>query len=144
MTYEAGLVGNLEALVARFSHTLADYLIRTLVELPPGGALRWSQGIDLLTVFMGFGVVQANSQPLLQTGSVDEQDERAHMSRWDLLYALAIFCVLKGIPRREVTPHLKRPLRSFFSRAMADVVVRRAELERLGELSELTADRSFA
>ncbi len=139
VTYEPCLVANREALVAHFSRTLAGYLARTLTELPPGGAPRWSHGIDLLTVFLGFGLVYANTLPLVlagRSGGEGATAGRDHLSRWDLLYALAIFCVLKGIPRKEVQPRLKRPLRGFFQRAYGDVQLRRPELGLLRRLGQ--------
>jgi hypothetical protein len=108
--YEARLISRREALLASFSQAMAQYLIRTARELPPGGATRWSQAVDLLAIFLGFGVVYANSLPLfLPAGKDGNRREEDHLSRWDAAYALAIFCVLKGIPRREVLPRLKRP-----------------------------------
>ncbi len=145
VVYEARLVGNREALVAGFAQALAQYLIRTGRELPPGGAVRWSQAVDLLTIFMGFGVVYTNSFPLFlpmsQGGSRREQD---HLSQWDAAYALAIFCVLKRIPKREVLVHLKRPVRSFFNRAMSDVVMRRDQLPDIQELPERSSMKHSA
>ena len=136
--YEARWVGNREMLVAGFSRTLAQYLARTARELPPGGAVSWSHAIDLLTVFLGFGVVHANSLPLsLPSRPGEAPDKRDHLSQWDVAYALAIFCVLKKIPRRDVTPVLKRPLRSFFRRAMIDVQLRQ------GRMPELWSDESL-
>ena len=139
--YHASLAARREVLLASFAHILAGYLIRTLGELPPGGARRWSHATDLLAVFLGFGVIYANSLPLFlpgvgRTAQGGEASLRNHISRWDAVYALAIFCVLKGIARREVLPHLKRPLRSFFNRAMMDVEGRKLELQRLQALSD--------
>jgi len=123
--YEARWVGNLEMLVAGFSHTLAQYLVRVARELPPGGAVNWPHAIDLLTIFLGFGVPHVNSLSLFhpsRSGEVPEKKD--HLSQWDAAYALAIFCVLKKIPSRDATVALKRPLRSFFRRAMVDVQLR--------------------
>ena len=135
--YEARLIGNREALVAGFVHSLAQYLIRTARELPPGGAARWSQAVDLLTVFLGFGVPYVNSFPLfLPLGMDGNRCEQDHLSRWDAAYALAVFCVLKRISKREVLVRLKRPMRSFFSRAMNDVALRRDRLPDMREYQD--------
>jgi len=139
--YEARLVASREVLVASFSRMLAEYLVRGLGELPPGGAPRWSHGIDLVAIFMGFGVIYANSLPLFLRGAAldirgDRLVEEDHLSRWDAAYALAIFCALKRIPKREVLPHLKRPLRGFFNRAVSDVATRKRELQVLNDLSD--------
>lgn len=143
--YEARLIAHREALVASFSQTMAQYLIRTARELPPGGAVRWSQAVDLLAIFLGFGVVYTNSLPLfLPTGKDGTRRERDHLSRWDAAYALAIFCVLKGISRREVLPRLKRPMRSFFNRAMGDVAMRRDRLPDIPEVENRMSMQSRA
>ncbi len=146
--YDAGLAARREVLLASFARILAGYLIRTLGELPPGGARRWSHATDLLAVFLGFGVIYANSLPLFLPGVGRTTRGRktrlkSHLSRWDAVYALAIFCVLKGIARREVLPHLKRPLRSFFNRAMMDVERRQPELQRLRLLCDPMAMEQY-
>jgi len=133
VVYEPRLVANLEVLIASFARMLSEYLVRTVNELPPGGASRWSQGIDLVAVFLGFGVVYANGLPHLCPDAVQKEN---HLSQWDITYALAIFCTLKKIPRREVLPHLKRPLRGFFNRAMVDVATRKKHLQELQLLGD--------
>jgi hypothetical protein len=140
--YDPRLAVEREVLLASFARVLAGYLVRTLGELPPGGISRWSHGIDLLAIFLGFGVIYANSLPLFLASTQEVLSgqqgkcERNHLSRWDATYALAIFCALKSLPRRQVLPCLKRPLRSFFLRAMADVENRPQELKRLGMLAD--------
>lgn len=142
VVYDARLIGNPEALIAGFAHTLAYYLGRATQEPPPGGSANWPQVTEVLAVFLGFGLMFANSAFSFHpagcgscgTGNSGRQN---YLSQWDVTYALAIFTVLKGISRREVKSHLKKSLRSHFNRCVADVKAREALLATLQEADKL-------
>ena len=59
--YDPDLLGNPEALIAGYAHALAHYLGQTASEPPPGGADYWPQITEVVAVFMGFGLMFANS-----------------------------------------------------------------------------------
>lgn len=137
--YDSAMIGNPEALIATFSHTLAQYLGATAKVPPPGGVQNWPQATEVLAVFLGFGVMFSNSAFTFRTrkcGSCGggNTDRTNYLSQYDITYALAIFCVLKQIQLSEVLPHLKKSLRGFFKKSMKDVQSRG---ELLAELRNL-------
>lgn len=134
ITYDPKLIGNPEALIASYAHTLAHYLGGMARELPPGGEENWPQVTEVLALFMGFGLMFANSAFTFKggCGSCGASAERHnYLSQFDMTYALAIFCVLKDIPNNEVVRHLKKSLRSFYKDCVKDVNERRDELDGL-------------
>ena len=124
--YDPGMVGNPEALIADFSHSLAQYLAATATVPPPGGLQNWPQATEVVAVFLGFGVMFANSAFNFRTNKCGScggaRVERTnYLSQYDITYALAIFCALKRIPQGDVLPHLKKSLRGFFKKAVKDI-----------------------
>lgn len=124
--FDPAMIGNPEALIASFSHTLAQYLGSAARVPPPGGVENWPQATEVVAVFLGFGVMFSNSAFAFRTnkcgscGGASAQRSN-YLSQYDITYALAIFCVLKQIQRSEVLPHLKKSLRGFFKKSMKDV-----------------------
>lgn len=134
--YDPALVNNPEAMIASLSHQLAHYLASLAQEPPPGGEQNWAQATEVLAVFLGFGVMFANSAfnvRIPRCGSCAPQpvDRQSFLSQHDITYALAIFCVLKGIPNRAVVPYLKGSLRGFYKKAVKEVSANAAGLARL-------------
>lgn len=74
---------------------------------------------------MGFGLMFANSAfevPARSCGSCGPQAQRrSYLTQYESTYALVIFSALKGIPAKEMVPHLKKPLRSFFRKCIKEV-----------------------
>jgi len=136
VTYDTHQTRSPEALIATFAHTIALYLAPAAEEAPPGGADNWPHITELLAVFMGFGLMFANSAYTAPSGGCGgcggpATARDAYLSQYDITYALAIFAVLKAIPVKAVVPHLKRPLRPFFKKAYKDVCSRQDLLRRV-------------
>lgn len=135
--YNPHQVSKPEALVASYTHVLAHYMGEYAKNAPPGGEEFWPQAREILGVFMGFGIMFANTaytfrggcgscyNPLAERTAILNQDE--------ITYALAIFCALKNIEPSAVLPHLKRYLRPVFKKCYADVKRRD---EALGKLTQ--------
>jgi hypothetical protein len=141
LSYDPDLVANPEALIASFAHAVAHYLGQTSAEPPPGGSAYWPQAIEVLAVFMGFGLMVANSAfsvPVRSCGSCGgpKAQRRSYLTQYESTYALAIFSVLKGIPVKEVARYLKKPLRPFFRKCVKEIQGKRPELARLRSVSE--------
>ncbi|MDX2507346.1 MAG: hypothetical protein QNL62_23115 [Gammaproteobacteria bacterium] len=139
VVYDPRQVGNPEAIIASFAHTLAHYLGSMTRDMPPGVEENWPQVTEVLAVFMGFGLMFANSAFVYRNvtcGSCKPTtvNRSAYLSQYDITYALAIFCVLKEIPARDALKNLKKTLRPFFKKAYKDINNRAAELERLTTL----------
>lgn len=139
--YDPDLVRNPEAMIAGFAHTLAHYLGTLANEPVPGGEESWPQATEVLAIFLGFGLMFANSAfnvriPRCGACAPPPKDRNAFLSQYHSTYALAIFCVLKEIPAGDAARHLKKSLRGYFKRAMKDVARRREPLSRLQGLAE--------
>ncbi|MGD8592569.1 MAG: hypothetical protein PVF82_07035 [Gammaproteobacteria bacterium] len=133
--YNINQLAKPEALIANYAHILAHYLGQTAGELPPGGEPFWPQATELLAIFMGFGVMVANSAYTFRGGCgscYNPLAERsAFLSQDEATYALAIFCVLKDIPTSAVLPHLKKYLRPVFKTAIKEIKHKDDELTKL-------------
>lgn len=129
VSYDPDLVADPEALIASFANALAYHLARTSPEPPPGGADYWPQATEVLAIFLGFGLMFANSSfsvPVRSCGSCGPKAQRhSFLTQHESTYALAIFCVLKEIPERTVGRHLKKHLRSFFRKCTREIEQKR-------------------
>jgi hypothetical protein len=137
--YNPHQVSKPQALIASYAYVLAYYMGTAAQQPPPGGESYWPHATELLGVFMGFGIMFANTaytfrggcgscyNPLAERSAVLSQDE--------VTYALAIFCALKGIGNDTVLPHLKSYLRPVYKKAAKEL---HAERERLAALSVLS------
>jgi hypothetical protein len=139
--YDPRQVRNPEAIIASFAHTLAHYLGSMAKEMPPGGEENWPHVTEILSVFMGFGLMFANSAFVYRNvtcGSCQPTtvNRTAYLSQYDITYSLAIFCVLKDIPARDAAKNVKKTLRSYFKKAYKDVSKRQDELEKLRALGQ--------
>jgi len=124
LSYDPEYLNNPEAMIAVFAHTLAHYLGTSATEPPPGGAENWPHVTEILAVFLGFGLMFANTALVLPRGGCcggPVVRRQAYVSQHDITYALAIFSALKGLPQKEVLKHLKKPLRGHFKQALREV-----------------------
>lgn len=139
ITYNPILVNNPEALIAGLAQNLAHHLGAAAGEPPPGGLQNWPQATEIMGVFLGFGLLFANTAFQFQTKScgscsAPSPQRQAFLSQFDISYALALFCVLKGIPQGECLRHLKSALRPHFKRCLADLARRQAAVAELRAL----------
>jgi hypothetical protein len=85
----------------------------------PGGKDVFAQTIDLVACFMGFGVIFANTAYQFKggCGSCNNRNlnRQAALPELETVYALALFCVIKGIDikpvKKELKSHLYKPFR---------------------------------
>ncbi|MCA1788991.1 MAG: hypothetical protein LC667_03770 [Thioalkalivibrio sp.] len=125
-SYTPELVANPEALIADFARELAHHLVAAASESPPAGEENRGHVTELVGVFMGFGIMFANTAFNVRVNSCGScqgpvAERPGFLSRADLSYALALFCRLKDIPASQARPHLKSGLRAFFRRALRDI-----------------------
>jgi hypothetical protein len=124
LSYEPDHLKDPETTIAVFAHTLAHYLGTSATEPPPGGAENWPQATEILAVFLGFGLMFANTALVLPRGGCcggPMVRRRAYVSQHDITYALAIFSALKGLPQKAVLEHLKTSLRGHFKQALREI-----------------------
>jgi hypothetical protein len=134
IAYDPALVSNPEALIAYIAQQLAHQMASMIEEAPPGGHENWLHLTEVLAVMLGFGLMFANTALIVKTGcggcgSLANRNNA--LGQFDITYALAIFCVAKGIPAKQVIAHLKSSLRGYFKRAVKDVQQRQQALARL-------------
>ena len=136
VSYNPGMINNPEAMIAGFAQVFAHYLGAAVREPPPGGIQNWPQTTDVLGVFLGFGVMFANTAYQYQPRSCAScsgppVERQVNLAQYDVTYALALFCVLKDIPSRQVLKSLKGALRGYFKRCRRDVEKRPEQLALL-------------
>lgn len=146
--YNPQQVSNPEGMIASLVHNLAHNLGQMADQPPPGGAAYWPQATELLAVYLGFGLMFANSAFTFKTGCGSCYNPNAvrdaNLTEYEATYALAIFAVLKDIPASAVTRHLKKHLRGFYKKALKDIHTRGEEITRLKMTREasVSGDRS--
>ena len=81
---------------------------------------------ELTGIFMGFGLMFANSAVVQRSGGCggcgggQSPVRQVFMNEEEATYALAVFCHLKGIDRNQASKHLKKHMRGFFKAALKD------------------------
>ncbi|MET0117000.1 MAG: hypothetical protein ABW090_06225 [Sedimenticola sp.] len=132
--YNPQQINNPEGMIATYAHILAHHLAQMAKEPPPGGAEYWPHATELLAIYLGFGVMFANSAFTFRGGCGScynpNANRDAYLSEIESTYALAIFSVLKGIPGSTVTGHLKKHLRGIYKKATREIRERTDELAR--------------
>ena len=124
LSYDPDYLNNPEVTIALFAHGLAYYLGTSAVEPPPGGIENWPFVTEILAVFLGFGLMFANTALIIPRGGCcggPVVKRQASLSEHDITYALAIFAALKGIPQKDVVKYLKKSLRGYFKQALREV-----------------------
>jgi len=133
--YNPQQINNPEGMIATFAHTLAHYLGQMAAQPPPGGTEYWPQATEVLAIYLGFGLMFANSAYTFRGSCAScynpNANRDAYLTELQSVYALAIFAVLKGIPDAAVTGQLKAHLRGFYRKAVKQVSARTQDLARL-------------
>ena len=135
--YHPQQINNPEGLIASFAHIFAHYMGQMAKDAPPGGSEYWPHVTELLAVYLGFGIMFANSAFTFRGGCGSCYNphavRKASLSELEATYALAIFAVLKDIPNSSVTIHLKRHLRGSYKGMVKEVKNRSQDIARLKE-----------
>lgn len=133
LTYHPQQLRSPEGLIAYFAQMLAQQLARTAKQPPPGGDNYLPMAGELTGVFLGFGIMFANSAVVPRQGGcggcggAQSPVREVYLSEEESTYALALFCHYKQIEAKKVTKHLKKHLRGFFKSALKDCKARKAE-----------------
>ncbi len=125
VSYNPSQINQPQDLIASFAQSFAAILISHNKRLPPGGKDFYPQSIDLLAIFMGFGVMFANTAYQFKGGCGScynaNANRSANLAEPESLYCLAIFSVLKKLSIKQVMPHLKAHLRKDFKKAFKEI-----------------------
>lgn len=134
--YEPQQVGNPNAMIANYVQGLAHHLSGLAQQPAPCEEEQWPHMMEVLGVYMGFGIMFTNTAIPPRSGGCGSchnpaQDRQGAMTEMEVLYALAIFCVLKDIPLKEVNPHIKGYLKPLLKKAFKDVQGRNEQIAAL-------------
>lgn len=125
VSYNENQINQPQDLIASFAQTFSTILIVQSKQLPPGGVDFLPQAIDLVACFMGFGVMFANTAYQFKGGCGSCFNPRANrtvaLPENEMLYCLALFCQLKSIKTKAVTPFLKSHLKSPFKKVLKEL-----------------------
>jgi len=114
-------------LIAYLVQRQAGILINQHGILPPGGKDLLPQTIDLVACFMGFGVIFANTAYQFKggCGSCNNRNinRQPALPELETVYALALFCLLKGVEVKAVKKELKPHLYKAFRQAYKEIVL---------------------
>jgi len=141
ITYSPRLVSNITGLVATFAHELAHYLLGAIPVDPPGGPVAEEYATDVAAVFLGFGVFAANAVFTFEqfTDGVMigwRSSQTGYLNEVDVAYALAVFTELLDIDPKEVRGFLDGNPKSYYKRAVKDMLKRRGDdLDRLRKVA---------
>jgi hypothetical protein len=125
LSYHPAQLNNPQAMIASFAQGMSYYLSSQFPEAPPGGMANLAPALDVLAIFLGFGVMLANTAYTFRGGCGSCYNplavRQAALTEVDTLYALAIFCHLKKVPANQVKLHLKKHLYGTFKKALREV-----------------------
>ena len=114
-------------LIAYLVQIQASILVTQHGKETPGGKELLSQTIDLVACFMGFGVIFANTAYQFKggCGSCNNQNlnRQAALPELETVYALALFCVMKGIEAKTIKKSLKSHLYKSFRQAHKEILL---------------------
>ena len=110
---------------ASFAHYISQHLVAQSQLVTIGGKKYFAEATEIVAVFMGFGILMENSAYTFR-GSCGRcynahANRHASLSEDKMIFALAIFCRLKGIKSDSVNIHLKKYLRRYFKQAIKQI-----------------------
>ena len=133
ITYSPDLTRDPSVLTTVISRQLAAHLASATNNPGPGDKELHGHLIDLLAIFMGFGLFLTNNAVFIRrgcSGCGTPVQATGFLSEDQMTYALAIFCHLKKIPNKDILPHLKSPLRPLLKKCLKEIN-NSSEIERL-------------
>ncbi len=117
---------------------MAQYLVFQSQHFPPGGSDYFAEGAEVLAIFMGFGVMIANSAYTFRGGCGScyngQSNRQATLSENEVLFSMALYCKLKKIPASQATLHLKKHLKAGYKQALKQINDKPEKLEVLLKL----------
>ncbi len=146
--YEPQQLANPDAMIANYVHALAHHLASLAKHPTPCEQEQWPHITELLGVYMGFGIMFSNTAMPQHHGGCGSchnpaQDRKGALSEMEVVYALAIFCVLRAIPQKQVNPHIKSYLKSMLKAAFKDLQYRTEEIRLLQIIDAQSTNRKM-
>jgi hypothetical protein len=125
ISYASAMMKQPMDLVGSMSKSITQhFLYQSQLELP-NGPESFDATAEILSIFMGFGIMIANTAYTFRGGCGRCYDPRANrtaaLSEDEAIYCLALFCHHKQITNKQVTALLKGYLRGRFRKARKQV-----------------------
>lgn len=125
LTYSPSMLKKPMDFVANMSTAIAQHALFQSKKIPPTGESSFRETAEVLSVFMGFGVLMANSAYTFRGSCAKCYDPRANrtaaLPEHEVIYALAIYCSLKKEKTQYISKYLKPYLRASFKKALKQV-----------------------
>lgn len=124
VTYTSDLTRDPSVLTTVIARQLAAHMACTANEPGPGGEELHGHLVDLLAIFMGFGLFLTNNAVMIRrgcSGCGKSVQATGFLSEDQMTYALALFCCLKKIPNKIAQLHLKSALRPLLKKAAKEI-----------------------
>lgn len=130
VTYAAETLGHPQSLIATLAHELAGHLLAAGTgEAPPIGPQGEEHLTDLTAVYLGFGVLLANSAFNMQAHADGwSYTRQGYLPEQDLVFALAIFLVVKQLDPAPALHYLKAELGAMLRKALRDLQSYKSEI----------------
>lgn len=111
-------------LIGQFAREFARYLVSSFDEPAPPSAPREAL-VEITAVFLGFGIFLTNAAA---------RHGDSQLSEGELAHALALFCLLRGLPVEAADEHLNPHLRKHLRLAMLDLAQHELRFRQLRAL----------
>lgn len=148
LSYHPAQTTKSEDLCASFAHLMAQHLTAQLQHfdslssskknnqrLIPGGKEYFGEATEVLAIFMGFGIMFANSAYSFRGGCGScynpAANRKAALNEDEVIFAMALYGHLKGIKTKTATYHLKSHLKGQYKKAIKQIKREPEWVERL-------------
>ncbi|CAA0096732.1 Uncharacterised protein [BD1-7 clade bacterium] len=135
LSYQPQQINKPDALASSYAHLLAQHQLFQSQLAVPGGEAYTAQATEIIAVMMGFGLLMANTAYTFKGGCGScynaAENRQATLSENHSVYALAMFCALKGVDNKLVLQQLKKHLRPVYKRSYRDIQSREQQLDKL-------------
>ena len=125
LSYSSVMMKKPMDLVASMSNLIAQHYLLQSRQIPPAGPESFNETAEIISIFMGFGILVANSAYTFRGSCASCYDARANrsaaLSENEAVFALALFTLLKEIPASHATAELKPYLRGTFKKAIKQI-----------------------
>ena len=125
LSYSSAMLKKPMDFVASMSGLVSQHYLLQSGHVPPAGQESFNETAEILSVFMGFGLLMANSAYTFRGSCAKCYDPRANrnaaLPENEVIYALALFCCLKNISYKEVSQPLKPYLRATLKKSIKQI-----------------------
>jgi len=149
LSYSSAMLKKPMDLVASICNLIAQHYLLQSRQTPPAGQEYFNEAAEFISIFMGFGIMVANSAYTFRGSCASCYDARANrsaaLSENEAVFALALFTLLKDVPASRATAELKPHLRSTFKKSIKQIKANEPAYQALQQkLSQHTSARAIS